>query len=231
VSEGPVLGAAKNTAGGAANRTPGGAAEGTPGGAAEGRLANVSGALLLGGASRRMGSDKAHMEIDGEAAAVRLSRRLGTLFEEVLLVGGDPPAAARGRRVADPEGPRSALRGLVAALDAARSERVVVLATDLLGVTPDLLLALTAAPEADAVVPRTDAGAEPLCALYRREPVLAEARSRLAGDALALHALLDALDVTWLEGADLAALDPDGTALANLNTPEALAAFRAGRGT
>jgi molybdopterin-guanine dinucleotide biosynthesis protein A len=193
----------------------------------EGRIANVSAALLLGGASRRMGSDKAHLDIDGEAAAVLLSRRLGTLFEEVLLVGGDPPAGAVGRRVADPEGPRSALRGLVAALAAARSERVVVLATDLPAVTPDLLLALVAAPEADAVVPRSDAGAEPLCALYRREPVLAEARRRLAGDQLALHALLDALDVTWLEGADLAALDPDGIALSNLNTPESLAAFRA----
>jgi molybdopterin-guanine dinucleotide biosynthesis protein A len=194
-------------------------------------LANVSGALLVGGASRRMGSDKAHMQIGGEAAAVVLSRRLATLFEEVLLVGGDPPAGAVGRRVADPDGPRSALRGLVAALDAANSPRVVVLATDVPAVTPDLLLALVGAPEADAVVPRTDAGAEPLCALYRREPVLAEARRRLDGGELALHALLGALDVTWLEGADLAALDPDGTALANLNTPEALAAFQAGSGS
>jgi molybdopterin-guanine dinucleotide biosynthesis protein A len=207
-----------------------GAREGRIAQAHEGRIANVSAALLLGGASRRMGSDKAHMEIDGEAAAVLLARRLGALFDEVLLVGGDAPPRAVGRRVADPEGPRSALRGLVAALDAARSERVVVLATDLPAVTPDLLLALVGAPEADAVVPRTDAGAEPLCALYRREPVLAEASRRLAGDELALHALLGALDVWWLEGADLAALDPDGAALANLNTPEALAAFRARTG-
>jgi molybdopterin-guanine dinucleotide biosynthesis protein A len=200
---------------------------GRSGNAPEGRFANVSAALLLGGASQRMGADKAHMEIDGEAAAVVLARRLGGLFEDVLLVGGDPPAAAPGRRVADPEGPRSALRGVVGALAAARSERVVVLATDLPGVTPDLLLALVAAPEADAVLPRTDAGPEPLCALYRREPVLAEARRRLAGDALALHALLGALEVHWLEGEDLAVLDPEGAALANLNTPEALAAFQA----
>ncbi len=193
----------------------------------EGRLANVSAALLLGGASRRMGTDKARMEIDGEAASVLLSRRLAALFEEVLLVGGDAPAAATGRPVADPEGPLSALRGLVGALDAAEAERVLVVATDLPGVTPDLLLALVAAPDADAVVPRTARGPEPLCALYRRDAVLAEARRRLAADELALHALLDALEVSWLEGPDLAALDPDGSALANLNTPEALAAFRA----
>lgn len=193
--------------------------------ASEGRLANVAAALLLGGASTRMGADKAQLALDGEPLATRLARLLATLCEDVLLVGGAPPASAAGRRVADPDGPRSALRGLVGALEAARAERVLVLATDLAGVGPDLLLALVAAPEADAVVPRTPAGAEPLCALYRREPVLREARARLARGALALHALLDALDVHWLEGDDLLAAGGDGRALANVNTPADLAAF------
>jgi molybdopterin-guanine dinucleotide biosynthesis protein A len=193
----------------------------------EGRIANVSAALLVGGASSRMGADKARLEIEGEAAAVRIAQRLAALFEDVLLVGGEPPPEAPGRRVADPAGPRSALRGLVAALAAARGERVLVLATDLLGVTPDLLLALLAAPEADVVAPRSAAGPEPLCALYRREPVLAEAQRRFAAGQLALHELLAALRVHWLEGEDLAAVDPDGVALANVNTPEELIAFRA----
>ena len=192
----------------------------------EGRLGNVAAALLLGGASSRMGADKAQLELEGEPVATRLATLLAALCEEVLLVGGAPPASAPGRRVADPDGPRSALRGLVGALAAARAERVLVVATDLVGVTPDLLLALVAAPEADVVVPRTPGGPEPLCALYRREPVLAEARRRLAAGQLALHALLGALSVHWLEGDDLRALDRSGRALANVNTPEDLAAFR-----
>jgi molybdopterin-guanine dinucleotide biosynthesis protein A len=175
-----------------------------------------------------MGADKAQLELDGEPVATRLARQLAALCEEVLLVGGNPPASAPGRRVADPEGPRSALRGLVGALAAARTERVLVLATDLAGVTPELLLALVAAPDADVVAPRSAAGPEPLCALYRREPALAEAHRRLAAGQLALHALLDALAVHWLEGADLCALDRSGRALANLNTPEQVAAFRRG---
>jgi molybdopterin-guanine dinucleotide biosynthesis protein A len=193
--------------------------------AAEGRLANVAAALLLGGASSRMGSDKAQLALGGEPLATRLAQLLATLCEEVLLVGGAPPESAPGRRVADPDGPRSALRGLVGALDAARAERVLVLATDLAGLGPDLLLALVAAPDADAVVPRTPAGAEPLCALYRREPVLREARRRLADGRLALHDLLAALDVHWLEGDDLAAAGGGGRALVNVNTPADLAAF------
>lgn len=196
--------------------------------ATDGRFGNVSAALLLGGASERMGSDKARLELAGAPAAVRLAERLAFVCEEVLLVGGEPPEGAPGRRVPDPEGPRCALRGLVGALEAAQEERVLVLATDLFGVTPELLLALIAAPEADVVAPRTERGPEPLCALYRREPALREARTRLAAGQLALHELLGALSVHWLEGDDLAALGPPERTLANVNTQAELAAFRCG---
>lgn len=187
-----------------------------------GRIASISGAVLLGGASRRMGRDKARLEIAGVAGATRLARLLSSLFEDVVLVGGEPPADAPGRRAADPEGPRSSLRGLAGALEAARAERVLVVATDLLLVTPDLLLALVAWPEADAVVPRPPHGAQPLCALYRRERVLSAARSRLRDGTLPLRGLLERLDVSYLEPADLEHLDPSGQALANVNTPEDL---------
>jgi molybdopterin-guanine dinucleotide biosynthesis protein A len=172
-----------------------------------------------------MGSDKAQLAFGGEPLASRLAKLLATLCEEVLLVGGAPPESAPGRRVADPDGPRSALRGLVGALEAARAERVLVLATDLAGATAELLLALVAAPDADVVAPRTPGGPEPLCALYRRAPALAEARRRLADGRLALHGLLGALDVYWLEGEDLLAAGGGGRALLNVNTPADLAAF------
>ena len=186
----------------------------------ESRIANVSAALLLGGASARMGSDKAQLPIAGEPAAARLANLLASLFEDVLLVGGEPPANAPGRRVADAPGPRCALRGVASALAAAREERVLVLATDLMAMTPDLLLGLTAFPEADVVAPRSAGFAQPLCALYRRAPALAAARHCLAHETLALRAMLERLSVRWLEGDDLAALDPDGGALANVNTPD-----------
>jgi molybdopterin-guanine dinucleotide biosynthesis protein A len=194
----------------------------------EGRFAEIAGALLLGGASERMGSDKAALEVAGEAAARRTARLLASLFEEVLLVGGEPPHGTPGRPVADFAGPRCALRGLVGALEAARAPRVLVVATDLPGLTADLLLALVALPEADVVVPRTPGGGlEPLCALYRRESVLPLARARLGAGELALHGLIGALAATTLAGRTLAAFDPDGAALANANTPEDWARARA----
>jgi len=189
----------------------------------EGRLATVAGAVLLGGASARLGRDKARVRLGGVALVTRAARTLGSLCEEVLLVGGDPPPDAPGRRVPDPEGPACALRGLVGALAWARAERVLVLATDLPLLTPDLLLALVAFREADAVAPRDGAGLHPLCALYCREAVLPVARERLARGELALRGLLDALDCAVLEGADLRAVDPRGCALENANTERDLA--------
>ena len=186
----------------------------------EGRIAGVTAALLLGGASSRMGRDKAWLPLEGVAAATHLAVMLGSLFEEVLLVGGDPPHDAPGRRVPDPEGPRSALRGLVGALEAASSERILVVATDLMSLSPELLLALLVWPEGDAVVPRTGTRLHPLCALYRREPVCTVARRRLRAGELTLVDLLGELRVSYLEGPDLRAVDPDGSALFNANTPE-----------
>lgn len=186
----------------------------------DGRLANVTGALLVGGASRRMGRDKAHLPVGSVPAATRAACLLDALFEEVLLVGGTPPDDAPGRRIADPPGPRCALRGLVAALEAARAPRVLVLATDLPLMRADLLLALTAWPEADVVLPGPGGRLQPLCAIYRRDRVLPRARARLKTGELALRGLLRELECEVLQDDDLAPLDPRGELLTNVNTPE-----------
>lgn len=191
------------------------------------RFAEVTGAVLLGGASARMGRDKARTPVGGRPAALHLAEQLAALCGEVLLVGGDPPPGTQGRKVQDPAGPRSALRGLVGALAGARTEKVLVLATDYYGVTLELLLALLAFPEAEAVLPRDSAHIHPLCALYRRAAVLPRAQQALEAGRLALGQLLEGLEVGFLEGRDLARFDGAGRALANVNTEAELAAFRA----
>ncbi len=189
----------------------------------EGRLANVSGAVLLGGESRRMGRDKAHVAFAGVPMATRIARLLDRFFEDLILVGGDPPNDAPGRHVPDTHGPRSSLRGLVSALEAARCDRVVVVATDMPLISADLIIGLTAYPEADAVVPRDAEHAHPLCAIYRREPVLEVARRLLDAERLRLSLVLDAVQTRYLEGQDLELLSSEAGALENANTPEELA--------
>lgn len=186
----------------------------------EGLIANVSAALLTGGASRRMGFDKTYLELDGERLATRLARQLAAHFEEVLVVGGVPPAETPGRVTPDVEGPICALRGIVSALSAAGSERVLVVAADLPRLGPELLLTLVAWPEADVVLPCRDERVEPLCAIWSRAAVLPPARAALAAGRLALHELIASLRVERLEREDLHAVDPSDRMLANANTPE-----------
>jgi molybdopterin-guanine dinucleotide biosynthesis protein A len=188
-----------------------------------GRLRDVAGAVILGGLSTRMGRDKASLTVGGVPAATRIAEVLAELFEEVLLVGGDPPASAPGRRVLDPPGPPCALRGIVAALGAASAERVLIVATDLPLVTPALLLAIVAWPRAEVVVPRPKGVPQPLCALYQREVAGSRASVHLQAGRLAAKDLLAELNASYLEDVDLTEVDPEGAALLNLNTPQDLA--------
>ena len=191
------------------------------------RIGNVSGALLLGGASSRMGSDKAQLEWQGDAWSTRIARLLDRLFGETLLIGGNPAPDAPGRRVDDLPGPACALRGLVTALEAASSERVLVVATDLPLLEVDLLLALTAWPEADAVVPVDAHGEQPLCAIYRREACLPVAHARLEANQLALRGWLDELQTSRVALSAFGFDTEEAAVLTNVNTPQELAILEA----
>jgi len=167
-----------------------------------------------------MGRDKAELTLAGRSYAGRISGLLAEFFEEVYLVGGNPPADAVGIFVADGEGPQCPLRGLVAVLEAAKAPRVLIVATDMPLVSPELVLALTALPEADVVLPLSPRGPQPLCAIYRRETILPLAKRRLASGELALHGMLESVEVCELVPDRLAQIDPKGRALQNINTPE-----------
>lgn len=194
----------------------------------EARFGHVTGALLLGGSSTRMGRDKAHLEWQGEAWSTRTARLLDDLFVETLLVGGEPEPVAKGRRVRDPSGPACALRGLVGALESATSERVLVVATDLPKLDADLLLALTAWPESDIVVPTDEYGDHPLCAIYRREVCSAIARENLESGRLSLRDLLSRVETARVSLEELGVADLGRDLLTNVNTPDELAGLEVG---
>ncbi len=192
-------------------------------------LGNVTGALLLGGESKRMGRDKAHLQWRGESWSTRAARLLAGLFTETLLVGGNPDDEAPGRRIADPTGPDCALRGLVGALEAATSPRVLVVATDLPFLCADVLLALCAWPESEVVVPSDEAGDHPLCAIYERAVCLEIARTNLARDRLSLRELIAQSDCDRVTIEQLGLRDLGSALFTNINTPDELALLEVNR--
>ncbi len=159
----------------------------------------VAGLLLTGGRSRRMGTDKARLRINGEPAAERLGRRLARVTNPALEVGqaisGLPP-------VPDPgEGPLVAVgAGAVALAERGHNGPALVLACDLPLVGEALLRLLAGWPSTATVVPVVEGQPQFLCA--RLSPAALAAAGRLAGSGTRRHrsmkSLMATVPVTWL---------------------------------
>jgi molybdenum cofactor guanylyltransferase len=187
---------------------------------------SVAGAIIAGGPAKRLGGvAKPFLTVGGRTIAERQLALLGPAFRRVVVVANDPaPWAALGVEVVpDRVAGAGPMGGIQAALTAADDcDAVVCVGGDLPFVEPALLAALRdRAPEAGAVAPRTAVGVEPLCARYGRG-LLPAIEARLLAGQLALHAMLEEAGAAWIQGAELAALDPDGRCFFNINTPDDL---------
>ena len=160
----------------------------------------LTGVLLVGGASRRFGSPKALVQIDGETLAERAWRILGDACDERLAVGkGDEELPFP--VLADGVGEHAAIHGLVAGLRASSTDVCVVIPVDMPYLTADALHELAAAC-LDAAVPQTG----PLPGAYRKSALPA-----LTSGELSIRRAIADLDV--------AVVDLDESVLVNVNTP------------
>src|SRR5262245_33737265 len=130
----------------------------------------ASAAILAGGRARRFGGrDKSALVVDGRSILERQLAELTAISDDVFLAGARADTAVPPgiRVVFDREPDCGPLGGLDGALAAARDEILLVLACDMPFVTrPFLAHLLAAARGVDAVVPRTEHGYHPLCAVY-----------------------------------------------------------------
>jgi molybdopterin-guanine dinucleotide biosynthesis protein A len=189
-----------------------------------------SAAILAGGrASRLGGRDKSRLLVGGRLILDRQLTELSQLTDDILLVGAEPPPGSVARFVADRVNGLGPLGGLDAALAFARDEIVAVVACDMPNVTARFLAALVDHLHgADAVVPRTDAGCHPLCAIYTRACLPAVAR-RLSTGQLAMRGLLEDVRVRVIDRRELSTFDCDQL-LTNVNTPDELESLEALQG-
>lgn len=168
----------------------------------------LTGILLVGGASARFGSPKALAHFGGETLADRGWRTLGEACEHRLAVGKATETLDLPFPVLDDGSDvRAPIVGLIAGLRAAATDLCVVLPVDCPRVTAALLLELA---DACRDVGRAQRG--PLPGAYRRRALPA-----LESGGLAIHRAISGLDV--------AVIDVDPVLLANVNTPEELAAL------
>lgn len=168
------------------------------------------GAVLCGGRSRRMGTDKALLVVDGRPLAATVAAALrGAGADPVLAVGGDAEALARLglRPVADRHPGEGPLGGILTALaQAGDDDLVVVLACDLPGVRAAgvrrVAGILRAHPDAAVAVPVVDDRREPLLAAWRPSIATAPLEAAFEAGERAVHRAIGALRVVEVHGLD-----------------------------
>ncbi len=180
------------------------------------------GFAVAGGRSRRMGRDKALLSWGDTDLLGHALARLSAVTDDVrILAGPEPRYSQRGVAVVtDPVTDRGPMAGLLAALEEARGRPALLLGVDLPLVPAELLARLLAlAGDADAVVPVSHRGTEPLCAVYGAgclEPV----RRCLDREDLTMTAFWSGVRVQEVGPAQLSAFgDPDELFL-NVNALE-----------
>lgn len=128
---------------------------------------DVTGVILAGGRSRRMGRDKATLEIAGKALIEGIAELFGQLFPKTLIAGERPDLARPNLPAYADTYPGSALGGLHTGLVHAETPYIFVTACDMPFVDEGLIRALLERREGfDVILPGTPEGLEPLFACY-----------------------------------------------------------------
>lgn len=184
--------------------------------------------IQAGGKSSRMGQDKALMPFLGQPLIRRVIERLSPIASEVLVTTNHPEAYEFLGVPCYPDiiPDRGALGGLFTALSVAKMPLVAVVGCDMPFASPSLLLAasqLLLDSDADIAIPQSDAGLEPLHAVYRARTCLPAIRTSLdlgVWKAITFH---KDVDVQVIPPSEVYLHDPDRLTFKNVNTPEEFA--------
>lgn len=130
----------------------------------------LTGILLAGGMSRRMGRSKADLPLLGKPLLLWQVEKLRSLgVQEILLSGQHCPDIPGARVVPDLLPHRGPLGGLHACLSQAAHENCLVLSVDVPLLPPSALAHLAAAHQGGITLLRHPGGVEPLIGVYDRE--------------------------------------------------------------
>ncbi len=186
---------------------------------------DVTGAILTGGESRRMGRDKATLEFEGEPIVKKAVRLFKSIFCHVIVVNKEP-----GRfgdlgceEVADLFPERGAMVGVLTALAAAKTGYVFVAACDMPFLKRKLIdLTLSKGRQFSVVLPRIRGKGNPLHALYTKS-CYDEMASFMKKEGKSLNAFIGSLPsekVGYILEEEIRVIDPEALALFNMNTPD-----------
>ncbi len=191
---------------------------------------SLTGIVLAGGRSTRMGQDKASLPFGDETLLTRAVRIVGEVADQVLVVaraeqrGGYPFLGLPVPVVADPIEDLGPLAGIAAGLTASSTDLNLIVACDMPLIMPAVLRRLVElCGDADICLPVVGAQASPLCAVYRSSVAVA-AHTLLAAGERRVMRLLDQVQTKRVDAAVFRDLDPHLKCFVSCNTPEELQA-------
>lgn len=184
--------------------------------------------ILAGGASRRMGKDKANLRFGEQTLLQSVIATLQPLFAEVIISVREIRPGVALRQVCDDPAHRGPLGGLLAGLEAAKTPWIFLVACDMPFISPAVAEYLAQRRgRHQAVVPMVHGHPQPLAAFYAQS-CLVPIRNLLQ-EATAKHSLRSALarlDTCYVEESELRAVDPHLYSFFDLDTPQDVAQAR-----
>lgn len=183
----------------------------------------VSVAILAGGQSKRMGRDKAFLEVGGRPVIERVIGQVRALTDDLFISTNDPEKYSHLALplVPDLYPDKAALGGLYSVIQAARHPHVLVVACDMPFLKISLLQYLIdLAPQADIVIPLINPPQpETLHAIYSKN-CLPAIEQRLLANQLRMIGFFADVTVRYVERDEVAGFDPEFHSFINMNTPE-----------
>jgi molybdenum cofactor guanylyltransferase len=173
----------------------------------------LTGFILAGGKSARMGRDKALLDWHGRRLLDHMTDLISTVADEVCVVGrGRLPDRLQGL------GP---LSGIATALEASATDANLVVAVDLPALTTEFLEFLKSEAErSNDLLTACKIGSDfPLCLVIQRR-LLAEILRRLASRDLSVHAVIENTPSRLISETELLSAGFDASLFRNINTEQ-----------
>jgi len=191
----------------------------------------ITGMILAGGKSVRMGQDKAFIEVNGVPIILRVFAVLDRLFRETIIVANEkkPYAELNIPVHSDLVPGQGALGGLYTGLLHSTFPYSFCVACDMPFLNRAVIeYLLTRIDQYDAVVPRTSDGMQPLHAVYSKtclEPI----RHLLNLKKAKIMEFYPEIRLGIVDEKEFLPLDPEKRSFTNVNTPEELLMLQAKR--
>ena len=185
-----------------------------------------TGIILAGGESKRLNSvEKSNLLVGDKRIIERMMTVFGKLFSEIILVSNHPTTYLEWNAIVvkDIYTKRSSLTGIHSGLFYTKTDHAFIAACDTPFLKMDLVKALVQHVESgtDVVIPRTDVGIEPLCAVYSRR-CLQTVQNALEQNHLKIRDLFNKLNVKEVPETVLRKMDSGLISFFNINTPDDL---------